>query len=86
MKRLNATGPCGCDEPRCLSVYTTLDGTILPSSSARLCCGYNLELAWPVLHWGLVFNPGVIHSLAGFLQGDIPAGTCRMRPDDAESV
>jgi pimeloyl-ACP methyl ester carboxylesterase len=74
MKRLNAAGPCGCEGARCLSIFLSRDGTILPARSARLACGYNLELAWPVLHWGLVFNPGAIRALADFLKGGMPEG------------
>ena len=61
-------------KPRCLAIFLTRDGTILPAESARLGCGYNLELVWPVLHWGLVFNPGVVRAVAEFLRGGMPEG------------
>ena len=74
MRRLSSSEPCGCAEPHCLAIYLSRDGTILPSSSARLRCGYNLELVWPVLHWGLVFNQAVVRAAADFLQGGLPGG------------
>ena len=73
MRELNASGPCNCGERRCLSIYLTRDGTIIPSESARLTCGYNLRLTWPVLHWGVVFNSNVIHTAAEFLKGHVPS-------------
>jgi len=57
-----------------MAIFLSGDGTILPSRSARLRCGYNLELIWPVLHWGLVFNREVIGAAASFLKGDVPGG------------
>ncbi|MBU4301979.1 MAG: alpha/beta fold hydrolase [Actinobacteria bacterium] len=72
MRDLNMSGPCDCGERRCLSIYLTRDGTIVPSESARLACGYNLRLTWPVLHWGVVFNSNVIHTAAQFLKGRVP--------------
>ncbi|MBU4193665.1 MAG: alpha/beta fold hydrolase [Actinobacteria bacterium] len=72
MRDLNMSGPCDCGERRCLSIYLTRDGTIVPSESARLACGYNLRLTWPVLHWGVVFNSNVIHTAAEFLKGRVP--------------
>lgn len=74
MKELNRERRCECDGTRCLAVFLSKDGTILPSKSARLGCGYNLELVWPVLHWGLVFNREVISAVATFLGGGLPAG------------
>ncbi len=74
MKELNRRQLCGCEEPRCLAVFLWKDGTIFPSRSARLRCGYNLELVWPVMHWGLVFNREVIATVADFLRGGIPDG------------
>ena len=72
MRELNASGPCECGERRCLSIYLTMDGTIVPADSARLTCGYNLRLTWPVLHWGVVFNSNVIHTAAEFMKGHVP--------------
>lgn len=74
MRNLNRSRKCGCDEARCLAIYLMQDGTIFPAKSARLRCGYNLELMWPVLHWGLVFNPQVIAAAVRFLKGGIPPG------------
>ncbi len=74
MRELNASGPCDCGERRCLSIYLTKDGTIVPSKSARLACGYNLRLTWPVLHWGVVFNSKIIRPAARFLKGHVPPG------------
>jgi triacylglycerol lipase len=74
MRDLNREGPCGCGDGRCLSIYLWKDGTILPAKSARLFCGYNLELVWPVMHWGLVFNREVIGAVADFLAGGFPEG------------
>jgi triacylglycerol lipase len=74
MRNLNRAHTCGCDERRCLSIFLSRDGTIFPSRSARLSCGYNLELVWPVLHWGLVFNPQVARAAADFLKGEVPDG------------
>lgn len=74
MRELNMERRCACGQARCLAVFLSRDGTILPSKSARLSCGYNLELVWPVLHWGLVFNREVIHAVAAFLKGAIPEG------------
>lgn len=74
MREINSGRPCGCDEPRCLAIFLSRDGTILPAASARLGCGYNLELVWPVLHWGLVFNPGVVRVATDFLKGGMPEG------------
>ncbi|MFH1149113.1 MAG: alpha/beta fold hydrolase [Actinomycetota bacterium] len=65
---------CWCPGSRCLSIYLTHDIIILPSRSAYLSCGYNLELIWPVFHWGLVFSPQVISATAEFLEGGLPAG------------
>lgn len=75
MRELNAAEPCGCDGARCLSIFLSRDGTIFPARSARLSCGRNMELVWPVLHWGLVFNPGVIRALSSFLKGELAEGT-----------
>ena len=74
MRELNRERRCRCDGTRCLAVFLSKDGTILPSKSARLACGYNLELVWPVLHWGLVFNREVIAAAATFLNGELPGG------------
>jgi triacylglycerol lipase len=74
LEDLEEAGPCGCPEPRCLSIYLTKDGTILPSESAHLRCGYNLRLKWPVSHWGLVFNKKVLATAARFMKGEIPPG------------
>lgn len=72
MKSLNCGRKCHCGGGRCLAVYLWKDGTILPAKSARLSCGYNLEVVWPVLHWGLVFNREVIATVSTFLRGEIP--------------
>jgi triacylglycerol lipase len=74
MRNLNSSHACGCEEQRCLAIFLSVDGTIFPSRSARLRCGYNLELVWPVLHWGLVFNPQVARAAAEFLKGELPDG------------
>lgn len=73
MRGLNSK-PCRCEEGRCLSIFLWKDGIILPSESARLPCGYNLKLTWPVFHWGIVFNRRVVHTAAEFLKGKIPGG------------
>lgn len=84
MRDLNSASPCGCDEPKCLSIYLSRDVIILPSRSARLPCGYNMEMTWPVFHWGLVFSPGVVHDAAEFLKGNVPRGASLDSPAAAE--
>jgi triacylglycerol lipase len=74
MRELNREGTCACGDLRCLSIFLWKDGTILPARSARLSCGYNMELVWPVMHWGLVFNRQVIAAVADFLKGGLPYG------------
>ena len=74
IKELNATKRCSCESPRCLSVYLSRDLIICPAKAAVLPCGYNLELEWPVFHWGLVLNPRLIKKAARFLAGEIPEG------------
>jgi triacylglycerol esterase/lipase EstA (alpha/beta hydrolase family) len=70
---------CSCEGgPRCLSVFLSKDGIILPSSSAVLPCGYNLKLDWPVFHWGIVFSPRILETGAGFLKGRLPANAVRL--------
>lgn len=73
MKELNRSRPCDCEEHRCLSIYLARDGIICPSRSARLPCGYNVELTWPVFHWGIVFNRKVMKTAAEFLEGRVPS-------------
>ncbi|MDD5448438.1 MAG: alpha/beta hydrolase, partial [Actinomycetota bacterium] len=74
LSELNEEGYCGCGERRCLSIYLKRDGVIVPSESARLECGYNLELEWPVFHWGVVMSRGVLEKATLFFRGNIPKG------------
>ena len=59
---------------RCLSIYVRWDGVIVPSESAHLPAGYNLRLARPISHWGVVLNRGLIHRATDFLKGNLPDG------------
>jgi hypothetical protein len=81
MRNLNRARSCDCRELRCLAIFLWKDGTIFPAKSARLKCGYNLELVWPVLHWGLVFNPRVAEAAADSLKGKVPEGAVPGRKD-----
>lgn len=74
LSELNEEGYCGCGERHCLSIYLKRDGVIVPSESAHLGCGYNLELEWPVFHWGVVMSRGVLDKAIEFLEGNIPEG------------
>lgn len=76
-------GACRCESRRCLSIYLTHDIIISPSRSAHLPCAYNLELVWPVFHWGLVFSRHVVAAAAGFLKGNLPVGAV---PGDRATV
>jgi len=59
---------------RCLSIYVRWDGVIVPSESAHLPAGYNLRLARPISHWGVVLSRGLIHRATDFLKGSLPDG------------
>ena len=82
MRELNRTGPCACHGRRCLSIYLSKDGIILPSKSARLPCGYNLKLRWPVFHWGIVFNRDVISTAVDFMRGRVPGAALEGSPQE----
>lgn len=72
MRRLNESSTAACDPPRCLSIYLKKDGIILPAESAHLPCGYNIELSWPIFHWGVVFNRRTFRAGARFMKGEVP--------------
>lgn len=74
LRELNERGP-RCSSRRCLSIYLSKDGIIVPSKSALLSCGYNLCLERPIFHWSVVMSRAVIRKAAQFIKyGTLPEG------------